>query len=80
MADELSQNYCNQNIFMLITKTWMKVLTQPVMTEECNSKGLISHHDRKDNYEKCMAFSAATMYVCIALLDAMFPFLFNSNL
>ena len=42
------------------------------MTEECNSKGLISHHDRNDNYEK--------MYVCIALLDAMFPFLFNSNL
>ena len=50
------------------------------MTEECNSKGLISHHDRKDNYEKCMAFSAATIYVCIALLDTMFPFLFNSNL
>ena len=48
------------------------------MTEECNSKGLIL--TGKIITKNVRHFELLCIHVCIALLDAMFPFLFNSNL
>ena len=53
-------------------------LTQSLLTMECNSKGLISHRDRKGNSEKI--YGILSCYdVCVVFFDIKFRFLSTAN-